>query len=245
MSIAPGLPIVGKHCFVYCGDDHCDCDKNPRWRLPLSDGMTDMRSQPEQRTITLQDHIEEVAGSDDQGLKKAYTHYGDSWKKRGGVGAFMMLARKADRLELQLNKPPQWDILEHIARDTRAEGVIDDVRDLRRYLLLVQAEIVRQRIGMGNELVSPFFDGLLKDDKKQTISITGRYKRGGVALGMGILGLWDDLEEMARSAAWDVFVVARTMPGGAVISELRRHLLYTEALVQFKGIRLGVARDNR
>ena len=44
-------------------------------------------------------HLEAIAKEDVLGLTKAQQSYGDSWKKRGGVGAFMMLARKWDRIE--------------------------------------------------------------------------------------------------------------------------------------------------
>jgi len=82
-----------------------------------------------------------VAESDVNALIKAEKSYGDSWKKRGGVGAFMMLARKWDRLENYLSKQTsKYDVFEAIRQDQRAEGVIDDIRDLRRYLTLIEAE---------------------------------------------------------------------------------------------------------
>ena len=43
-------------------------------------------------------------------LEKAEESYGNSWKQRGGVGAFMMLARKWDRIENQV-KSLSYDIL--------------------------------------------------------------------------------------------------------------------------------------
>jgi hypothetical protein len=94
-----------------------------------------------------------VAQEDAAGLERAYVSYGPSWKQRGGVGAFMMLARKWDRLENQLKRlvPGEasqsglgampYDIFGHVIADQRAEGVIDDIRDLRRYLMLVEAEM--------------------------------------------------------------------------------------------------------
>tara|TARA_R110002020_G_scaffold153432_3_gene332840 strand:+ start:4429 stop:4809 length:381 start_codon:yes stop_codon:yes gene_type:complete len=76
-------------------------------------------------------------------LVQAERSYGDSWKKRGGIGAFMMLARKWDRLE---NKTAEygWDVFEAIQDDNRPEGILDDIRDLRRYLLLVEEEMERE-----------------------------------------------------------------------------------------------------
>ena len=86
--------------------------------------------------------VDIVAREDVIALEKAEENYGDSWKKRGGVGAFMMLARKWDRLEKQV-EDMCYDVFEAIREDGREEGVIDDVRDLRRYLMLVEAEILR------------------------------------------------------------------------------------------------------
>ena len=112
------------------------------------------------------DRIGEVAGKDVSILKHKDAEYGGSWCKRGGVGAFMMLCRKWDRLETALNphavagdlreapisvtigKPiPAYDILEAGEQDSREEGILDDIGDLRRYLLLVEAEIRERQDG--------------------------------------------------------------------------------------------------
>ena len=101
-------------------------------------------------------HLSDIASEDTKGLIEAQKHYGNSWKVRGGVGAFMMLARKWDRLEKRVSRHPsaggdssvgvepergdRYDILQHLIADDRAEGIIDDIRDLRRYLMLVEAE---------------------------------------------------------------------------------------------------------
>jgi hypothetical protein len=93
--------------------------------------------------------LDRVADDDISALHHAQKNYGNSWKKRGGVGAFMMLARKWDRLETRLSNPPsqsrplfsQYDIFGAVETDARPEGVIDDIRDLRRYLMLVEAEL--------------------------------------------------------------------------------------------------------
>ncbi len=93
------------------------------------------------------DHLAAVGAKDVAKLLVAQKSYGDSWKKRGGVGAFMMLARKWDRLENFLSKAEdRWDIFAAVEKDRRPEGVIDDIRDLRRYLLLVEAEMVAQGV---------------------------------------------------------------------------------------------------
>lgn len=127
----------------------------------------------EREAVTqLQQELEAVAKRDVESLLVAEHQYGSSWKRRGGVGAFMMLARKWDRLENALRPlvdplgrvvEPElaaispflgrsvsaWDIFAVAAHDRRAEGVIDDIRDLRRYLLLVETELVRQGVVHG------------------------------------------------------------------------------------------------
>lgn len=87
------------------------------------------------------ENMKNIAQKDVNTLKRAEESYGDSWKRRGGVGAFMMLARKFDRIENQ-SEAHNWDIFE--AGDVYAgeEGLLDDIRDLRRYLILVENQLV-------------------------------------------------------------------------------------------------------
>ena len=65
--------------------------------------------------------MKEVAQNDLEALKRAETSYGDSWRRRGGVGAFMMLARKFDRIEHQSEKHG-WDISKQV-KSTKAKQV--------------------------------------------------------------------------------------------------------------------------
>ena len=81
-----------------------------------------------------------ISAEDWTSLDKAEQDYGDSWRKRGGVGAFMMLARKWDRIENQVVEKG-WDIFKSIEQDIRPEGILDDIKDLRRYFLLVEAHM--------------------------------------------------------------------------------------------------------
>lgn len=85
-------------------------------------------------------HITPIAQEDAAGLLKAHESYGNSWKKRGGVGAYIIMIRKFDRMELTCEKFG-WNIFEAVRQDPRAEGIIDDIRDLRRYLNLIEAEL--------------------------------------------------------------------------------------------------------
>ena len=110
-----------------------------------------------------------ILGSEVERLVEKDKGYGRSWMKRGGVGAFMMLARKWDRLEqrlCQLGLTPgvagvasiRWDIFAHLLLDKREEGLIDDMRDLRCYLLLVEEEMMERGI------LPDVVDGLLHTD---------------------------------------------------------------------------------
>lgn len=95
------------------------------------------------------DFLGDVLVADAASLREKEATYRGSWKKRGGVGAFMMLARKWDRLENILSlERYRYDIFDAIATQTKRDGtdgvdgsVLAEVRDLRRYLALVEAEM--------------------------------------------------------------------------------------------------------
>jgi hypothetical protein len=80
-----------------------------------------------------------IAVNDIEVLMEKGKVYGDSWKKRGGVGAFMMLARKWDRIENQM-QASGYDIFKCNMHEK--DGLLDDIQDLRRYLLLVEEELL-------------------------------------------------------------------------------------------------------
>lgn len=106
----------------------------------------------------LDDNLDDIVGKDIEELLVAEKSYGHSWRKRGGVGAFMMLARKWDRLENQC-KEKNFDIFAAIMEDENGlqtvDGVIDDVRDLRRYLLLVEEYLTNGQHGWRDLLPKP------------------------------------------------------------------------------------------
>jgi hypothetical protein len=87
----------------------------------------------------------EIANCDIATLVSKEKTYQGSWKKRGGVGAFMMLARKWDRLE-NICRQKDWDIFRACIEDSgNTEGVREQIADLRRYLLLVEEHIEGER----------------------------------------------------------------------------------------------------
>ena len=97
-----------------------------------------MTKQKEYSPIIRQTEI--ISAEDWTSLDRAEEDYGDSWRKRGGIGAFMMLARKWDRIEKQVFDYT-YDIFLALEEDKRTEGLMDDIKDLRRYLLLVEAHM--------------------------------------------------------------------------------------------------------
>jgi hypothetical protein len=89
-----------------------------------------------------------LAGEDVNALQRAETHYGTSWKKRGGVGAFMMLARKWDRIENEVSSVG-FDVFKAYKAFPGKEGIADDINDLIRYLMLVRLEMEGEDIEEG------------------------------------------------------------------------------------------------
>lgn len=91
-----------------------------------------------------QARLRPLANADVDTLRTKWGEYGNSWKKRGGANAYFMLCRKFDRLEMQVEKF-HFDVFEAALADGREEGILDDIGDLRRYLLLVESE-ARERL---------------------------------------------------------------------------------------------------
>jgi hypothetical protein len=97
-------------------------------------------------------HLQDIANRDvQQTLAKDQTYQG-SWQKRGGVGAFMMLARKWDRIESILDRQFKYDVIRGVDADiSGADGtVLAEIRDLRSYLMLVEAEVMAMRAERGD-----------------------------------------------------------------------------------------------
>jgi hypothetical protein len=107
-----------------------------------------MARQLDQRFAYL-NHLEPICVQDVEELTRKDISYGSSWKKRGGVGAFMMLARKWDRLEEMVKDGYGYDIFAAIG-GTGGGGedgtILAEIRDLRRYLLLVEAEMIERGV---------------------------------------------------------------------------------------------------
>lgn len=89
--------------------------------------------------------IETVVAADVKTLQEKERTYKGSWKRRGGVGAAMMVLRKFDRLESMLQSEDiNYDIFAAIEGDpSGADGSpLAEIRDARCYLTLIEAEMM-------------------------------------------------------------------------------------------------------
>ena len=135
--------------------------------------------------------IQHLADNDVEVLKEKGRTYGDSWRKRGGQGAYMMLARKWDRIEEYCSQHG-YNIFAAITNDTRNAGddLFDDIRDLRRYLLLVDGYMQDTRPILEPAVMSSVqTKGVMS--ARPTITRHGRERQGG-----------DDWEYNRAHGAW-------------------------------------------
>lgn len=86
--------------------------------------------------VLLRDKLESLARNDVDLVARKDEDYGSSWKRRGGVGAFMMLARKWDRIE-NFVRQHGYDVFRAIEREPT---IVEDMMDLGGYLWLVRSE---------------------------------------------------------------------------------------------------------
>lgn len=141
-------------------------------------------------------------------------HYGPSWKRRGGAGAYMVAIRKWDRLVVQLGKH-DWHVGAAIAADQRAEGIMDDLRDLRCYFLMILAE--RQRpVAASSETDLGYVAEVPYVLTKRTA-----FGETPVSLWMSRMG---ELEQYMRLAHWNIF--DRGIPGLDALLYESVNLLY-------------------
>lgn len=86
------------------------------------------------------DHLKALAEDLVRELIRKDEEYGSSWLKRGGQGAFMMLARKMDRLDVQVSASG-YDVFAAIDESVEtSEDLRDTLRDLAGYAFLILSE---------------------------------------------------------------------------------------------------------
>lgn len=86
-------------------------------------------------------YLQEIANSDVTQINMKESTYKGSWKKRGGIGAFMMMARKWDRIEGMVEDHNYNVFYEGFSMSGKDGTLLAEIRDLRAYLLLIEAEM--------------------------------------------------------------------------------------------------------
>ena len=95
-------------------------------------------------------YLQGVLDSDKKALEVKESIYNGSWKKREGIGAFFVTVRKWDALENILEKLYGYDVFKGALEQGDGDGtVLDQIRDMRRYLALIESEVLRLRIERG------------------------------------------------------------------------------------------------
>ena len=104
------------------------------------------------------DNLEHVALAGVELIHRKTETYGDSWKRRGGAGAWFTTVRPWDRLEGIVARH-EGNVLAAIAADlTGADGsALACVRDIRNYLTLIEAEALSLAQSGGKDM--PLADG--------------------------------------------------------------------------------------
>lgn len=135
-------------------------------RRDLGDEGLPVQAQHENQGDLFEHRLQVVAQQDVEGLVEARHSYGDSWKAEGGFSAWFNIKRKIDRLCTLVGRPPwtinrsravppgdnlhveRYDLFGHIEADVYEGGekTLDALRDLRRYCLLAEAEML-ERLG--------------------------------------------------------------------------------------------------
>lgn len=93
------------------------------------------------------EYLQSVANAGIALIKRKTQTYGSSWKDRGGRGAWYTLVRPMDRLQ-KIVEDHQGDIFAAVADGPGGEDgtALASIRDLRNYLVLVEAEMVAQGV---------------------------------------------------------------------------------------------------
>lgn len=131
-------------------------------------------------------HLNPIAAQDVAVLKEKDENYGASWLEYGGFSAFFATVRKWDRIRVQL-KRVGWNVFEAYAADKRQEGFMDDVRDLRRYLMLWEARAIELGLVPEEQMYLHFGEQMV------------------VAEGSEVKALLDDARQILLSAGLDAW----------------------------------------
>lgn len=111
--------------------------------------------------------VEEVTAKD--------IEYGGSWKKRGGFGAYFTTVRKIDRLEEQVARH-DYDIFAALMDTSTSESLLNTIRDLRGYLMLIESEHQVQKSDLAVRTMDPAtrLGGSDKHRDEKLLQVRGR-----------------------------------------------------------------------
>lgn len=96
--------------------------------------------------------LKALVSKDVERLLAGRQKYGDSWRKRGGREAYFNVTRKIDRMERACEQAKvDCDLFAAIKANPASDGdvagkdgLLDDLRELRHYLLLCEEFITRE-----------------------------------------------------------------------------------------------------
>lgn len=95
----------------------------------------------------LKSALEIVTKQDLEGVLVGEEEYSRSWLRHGSVGAFFTMIRCMHRFDVLCSRPAsnniEYDVFQHCLDSIGDSGVLNSVRDARRYLLLLEAELIR------------------------------------------------------------------------------------------------------
>jgi|SRR3972149_5871497 len=90
-------------------------------------------------------YLRAVVEQDVETVRAKEAVYHGAWKRHGGAGVFYQgLVRKWDRIVAMLEQH-HMDVFAACEADGAEEGFLDQIDDLRCYLLLVKAEVMARR----------------------------------------------------------------------------------------------------
>lgn len=137
-------------------------------------------------------HLAGIAAEDVRLVVEKDRQYGASWKRRGGIGAYMMAIRHMDRLEVAVRQIG-YDVFAAIelgaGPSQGADGTaLAMIRDARRYLLLIEAEMTsrgltdrsREGEGFDREVEDADLHGTIETGGSSATYFEGRSSQGTV-----------------------------------------------------------------
>ena len=88
--------------------------------------------------------FKDILQNDLKVLDEKCEQYGNNWKKRGGIGAFFNFVSKWDKVETR-TKENLYNIFSAcMDEDNEVDfNFLDELGDLRRYLMLVECEMLK------------------------------------------------------------------------------------------------------